>query len=140
MKLTAERSSAVYRLDVWEEDCYLYAHVEGERNRESAAALVRAVGAACIRHNRKRVLADIRDYHGEMGVYDTFSIPVTVFPAVREFSELERIAVVDCEERSSRIELLSKIARLNGYNLRGFIDLEDAMEWVAAGARTKSDS
>jgi hypothetical protein len=125
-----------YRLDVWDEPHYLYAHVTGERKKENIPSLVRAIASACVCHGRNRVLVDLREFDGSLGVYDTFSIPVAVFPSVKEFDFVDQIALVDSAARRQRAEFLSDLARKGGYNFRAFPDLDPALKWLTPPAES----
>ena len=125
-------SSMTYRLDVWEEDKYLYAHVVGERNRDTVATMSRGIVAACVRYGRDRVLVDMREFHGQMGIFDAFSIPIALFPSIREVDFVDQVAVLDAKERAHRAEFLSSMARKSGYNFRAFDDLDRAVKWISS--------
>jgi hypothetical protein len=121
-----------YRLDVWAEEGYLYAHLDGERTPDNIASAARTIAGACLRYEHDSVLADLRDFDGQISIFDSFMVPAKVLPAIKQFRVIDRVAIVDDQSRQERYRFFVDIAGKGGYKMRAFADLKPAIEWLHA--------
>ena len=67
-----------------------------------------------------------------MRTIDDYNIAVQEFPQLRRLSVLKRAAIVDSSENEDRLSFLETVAINRGYAFRGFLDIEEALEWLFA--------
>jgi hypothetical protein len=102
----------------------------GTRDPETVAAVAHEIAALCSEKGIPKALIDVSRLEGKLGTLDAFSLVVKHFPALRELSQLEGVAVLDKELTEERHRFLENVAVNRGFNIRMFDDADKAMEWL----------
>ena len=119
-----------YKLEITKEDGYLHARASGQRSLDTIIAVAKEVVGASAKHGYDRVLVDVRELEGEMGVFDAYSIPAEQFPLLKKLGVLKKAVIVDSEERRERYLFFESVARSRGFNFRAFGDIDAAVKWL----------
>jgi hypothetical protein len=128
-----------YELQIRIEEHYLYVCASGARTRSNVSSMAEAILDACSQNHVKRVLVDVRELTGRLSVFESYSIPVKVFPRLRKRGVLTKAVIVDSGERSDRSRFFESLARKLGFNIRIFEDVDRAIEWLCDGEQHVSD-
>ena len=99
--------------------------VDVERSREVLGELANT----CACRGVNCALLDVRDLHSEMTMNDLYSLAKT-FRAMG-FRPDQRLAVLH-RYRSERAESFTTFAANEGWDVRGFEDYEEAIEWFSS--------
>jgi len=117
-------------VEMTREPKYLHFRAKGMRSRESILALSKQIMDACIEHDARQVLVDVRELEGFLPVLDAYEIPAQEFPAMRRPEILRQAAVIDREGAEERGRFFETVAQNRGFNLRTFQDPDEAIEWL----------
>ena len=129
-----------FGLEMRPEGTYLYVCATGERTTDNIAAAAQQIITACVEHRLDAALVDIREFEGRISVVDSFMIPVSLFPSLKQLGTLNRVAILDTKERGERARFFETVARKGGYNVRAFSRLQCAIDWLTAEAEAESES
>lgn len=108
---------------------YLDIKVQGLRSFESAAAMAEEVFALIRKHQVSRLLLDIRDFYGKLGVPGSFRL---CSGKVSKFKQLkiDRAAVIDSAPEEKSGWFIETAVRNWGYSLRIFSDVQEGKDWL----------
>jgi hypothetical protein len=121
-----------YELDIIKEKSYLHICATGVRSLKNVVAIAKEVLEACAEINIDRVLVDVTSLVGQLRTIDGYNIAVQEFAQLRRLSVLRKAAIVDLNENKDRLSFLETVAINRGYAFRGFLDIEEALEWLFA--------
>ena len=128
-----------YKLEIYKEDGYLLARAVGQRTKDAIVTLAKEVVAAATKHDYDRVLVDVRELDGQMGVFDAYSIPVQHFPVLKQLRILTKAVIVDSPKRRERYLFFESVARARGFNFRAFEDVDVAVDWLLSSEEKLND-
>jgi hypothetical protein len=119
-----------YQLTYKKEKGIIYAKVSGIRNFETVSSIIKDIQQICNKERTSRVLVDVRGLEGHLKTIEAYEIPSSVFPRLREKHVIEKSAIVDLEESRKYFSFLENVAVNRSFNLRFFINTEEAIEWL----------
>jgi hypothetical protein len=119
-----------YKLEMTKEDGHLLARARGQRSLETVVAVAKEVVGACAKHGYDKVLVDVQNLEGQMGVFDAYAIPAEHFPLLKQLGVLKKAVIVDSEKRRERYVFFESVARGRGFNFRAFSDTDAAVKWL----------
>jgi hypothetical protein len=108
---------------------FLTARASGRRTLDAVTAMALQVAEAAEAAQAARILIDVRELEGRLGVLENYLLVRQVFERLRGMG-LRRAAVVDREPHPVRGWVLETMARNSGFNLRLFSSYEDASRWL----------
>ncbi len=127
-----------YQLEITPEETYLHVRATGKRTRGALAAIAEEVLEACRKYQIYKVLADIRELEGEMGIFDSMLIVTKEFPKLKADNVVQKAAIINPRNRHERSRFFEQMANKRGYNLRLFEDLTPALEWLTSPKKVES--
>ncbi len=85
----------------------------------------------CRKQHFDRVLVDVRELEGHLSIFESFMIPVKLFPRLKERHVINKAAIVDAESNRERIKFFESVARARDFNVCAFGDPDKAREWIS---------
>lgn len=107
----------------------LVARVRGKRTRENVIHITREVFAQAVESRNTKVMTDVKELSGRLGVIDDYFIVTELFGELRG-KGVAKAAIVDVEESPIHEWFIEVVARNRGYNFKVFSDETDAMDWL----------
>jgi len=102
----------------------------GSRSLETVVAMSNDILTACVEHNTKKILVDVRQLEGRLSSIDSYEIYNRHAPKIRDLNVITHNAIVDLEEFGSSYNFLETVAVNRGFNSRVFSDLDEAVKWL----------
>ena len=118
-----------YHLTLNVEKEYLMARASGSRTRAVVSSLVMEISNAAIQNQRGKVLIDVRELQGWLGVFDSYYIVTKDFHQLRG-KGIVKAAIVDRPLPKMREMFFQTVSHNRGFNLRIFEDPEAALPWL----------
>jgi hypothetical protein len=123
-----------HHLELMVEAEYMAARVIGSRTRVVVSSLVNEIAKAAIENRRDKVLIDVRNLEGWLGVFDSYFIVTKDFQRLRG-KGISKAAIIDRPLPKVREIFFETVSRNRGFNLRIFDNPETALAWLLAPAR-----
>ncbi len=123
-------------LEIKEE--YILAYGAGHRTRAAVSSLVTEIAHAAIEYKRGKILIDVRELEGRLGVVDSYSIVTEDFQRIRG-KGIVKAAIVDRPLPKLREWFFETVARNRGFNLRIFENPLVALDWLL-GPKTDGEN
>ena len=120
-----------HRLSIKSRGGYLYIRASGVRTRATVTAITMQVFEAAQARGFPKVLVDVRELEGQLGILDSYLIVTQVFEQLRG-KVLRKVVILDEQISSPRGWFIETVARNRGFNFRVFADLEEALAWLEA--------
>ena len=107
-------------------------HVEaaGVREMDSVTALARKVLDLAHRRKMTKILVDVRELSGRLGMSDAVHLVTKIFPEIKKARIIKQAAIVDVGVYKRQYRFFETLARNRGYNLMLFDDVEAAFRWI----------
>ena len=121
-----------YKIQLELRERCLFAAASGERTCKNVAAIAGEILDECVRANVARVFLDLRQLSGRLDISESILVITEMFPKMGLSQKLERVAVLESQERHERSRFFERAAHARGYNLRMFDDQDEAMDWISA--------
>ncbi len=118
-----------YALAIEVGDDYLSVRASGVRTGATVAAVAMEIFDAAVDHRVSKVLIDVRELEGRLGILDSYVVVTEVFQKLRG-KAIRKAAIVDRQTSSVRGWFLETVARNRGFNFRVLADEEEALEWL----------
>jgi hypothetical protein len=118
-----------YALAIEARDGYLFVVARGVRSRATVTEMTMEVFEVAIEHRVSKVLIDVRELEGRLGILDSYLLVTDVFQKLRG-QGVCKAAIVDRQVSSFRGWFLETVALNRGFNLRMFADQKEALEWL----------
>jgi len=119
-----------YELTTEKKDGYLHATVSGTRSFETVLDFIKDILTTCMKEDVKKLLADLREFEGQIDTLDAFMIPDKYFPLLEYRKALSRCAIIDLGEYKDRGQFFENVAVNRGFPLRFFRDPDEAVQWL----------
>ena len=104
---------------------YLTIRILGDADARVAEEIIAAVFREIAAHNCPRLLIDIREVDGRLGVLETFNV-VSTYSSIAGI----RAAIVDRPENRNWSDFYETVSLNRGYDNRVFTDIDKAVEWL----------
>jgi hypothetical protein len=101
----------------------------GVRTRSTVTAMTMEIFDIALDNRLSKVLVDVRELKGRLGILDSYLLVTEVFDKLRG-KGMRKAAIVDEQVSSFREWFLETVARNRGFNFRVFTDQEDALKWL----------
>ena len=118
-----------YTLFIEARGSHLFARASGVRTRDTVTAMTIDIFDTAIDNNLSKVLIDVNELKGKLGIFDSYRVVTLVFQSLRG-KGIRKAAIFDEQVSSHREWFLETVARNRGFNLRIFANLEDALKWL----------
>ena len=128
-QIQAAKSQPPHHLTMKVEEGYMTAHASGTRTRVVVSSLVAEIAKAAIENQCGKILIDVRELEGWLGVFDSYNLVTKDFQRLRG-KGIVKAAIVDRPLPKSREWFLEIVSHNRGYNLRIFENPEAALEWL----------
>ena len=119
-----------YELTIKKKEEILWVKATGTRSLETVLAMSNDILTACVEHNTKKILVDVRQLEGRLRSIDSYELFSRHAPKIRDLNIITRNAIVDLEEFGSSYNFLETVAVNRGFNSRVFTDLDEAVKWL----------
>ena len=119
-----------YTLEMEARNGCLFAVARGERTIDNISAIAEEILSECLRSDTVDVFLDLRQLTGRLDVSDSIQVIIREFPRIGLFQTLNRVAVLESEERDERSQFFERAAQARGYNIRMFEDQAKANDWI----------
>lgn len=136
MLIQTAKSQPPPQLTLKVEEGYMMARATGLRTRDVVSSLVAEIAKAAIENQCGKVLIDVRELEGWLGVFDNYNLVTKDFQQLRG-KGIVKAAIVDRPLPKSREWFLEIVSHNRGYNLRIFENPEAALEWLLDQAGTE---
>ena len=118
-----------YKLAIEARGDHLYVRASGVRTRATVTAMTLEIFDTAVTRSLTKVLIDVRELEGRLGMLDSYLMVTEVFQKLR-WKGVHKAAIVDEQASSFRGWFLETVARNRGFNIRVFADQEEAREWL----------
>jgi hypothetical protein len=118
-----------YTLAIEAKGDYLYVRSRGVRTRATVTAMTMEIFDAALAKALSKVLIDVRELEGRLGVFDSYLIVTEVFQKLRG-KGIQKAAIVDEQASPLHRWFLETVAVNRGFNLRILTDQQKALEWL----------
>jgi CHAD domain-containing protein len=118
-----------YTLAIEAKGDYLYVRSHGLRTRATVTAMTMEIFDAALAKALSKVLIDVRELEGRLGILDSYFVVTDVFQKLRG-KGIDKAAIVDESVSPLRWWFLETVAVNRGFNLRIFADQQKALEWL----------
>jgi hypothetical protein len=108
---------------------HLFARASGVRTLDTVTAITMEVFDAALANHLSKVLIDVRELKGRLGILDSYLVVTRLFEKLRG-KGIHKAAIVDERVPSLGGWFLETVARNRGFNFRVFADQEEALEWL----------
>ncbi len=119
-----------YEIEIVKEKSYLHLCVTGVRSPENVVEIAKEIRETCVEKNIDRVIVDVTSLVGKLRTIDNYKVAAQEFPRFRRLGVLKKAAIVDSSANKDRLSFLETVAINRGYTFRGFLDIEEALEWL----------
>lgn len=120
-----------HHLELKVEAEYMVANAAGSRTRGVVSSLVTEIAKVAIETQQQKVLIDVRNLEGWLGVFDSYFIVTKDFQQLRG-KGITKVAIVDRPLPKIREMFFETVSHNRGYNLRIFENPEAALSWLLA--------
>ncbi len=117
-----------YSITIEDKGSYLFARANGVRTRGSVIAITKEIFDAAVAGKLSKVLIDVRELKGQLGVLDSYYVVTEEFEKLRG-KGLRKAAIMDKKVRFVREWFLELVATNRGLNLKVFTSKEEAIKW-----------
>jgi len=114
-----------WRIETEFQSGYLTIRILGQAGARVSEEIVAAVFREIAANNCLRLLIDIRDVEGRLGVLDTFGL-VSTYPTIPGM----RAAIVDRPENKNWSDFYETVSVNRGYQNKVFTDIDEAIKWL----------
>ncbi len=128
-RVNATTPKHTYQISLKIEEEYMMASASGARTREVVASLVAEIAQAAIEHQKEKVLIDVRDLEGRLGVFDSYYLVTKDFQRLRG-KGIIKAAIIDRPLPKMRDWFLETVSQNRGFNLKIFDNPGNAFEWL----------
>jgi len=118
-----------YALAIETKGSHLFVHANGVRTHATVTAMTMEIFDAALANRMFKVLIDVRELEGQLGILDSYLVVTEMFEKIRG-KGLRKAAIVDRQAPSLRGWFLETVARNRGFNFRIFASQEEALEWL----------
>ena len=118
-----------YSLSMKVKSNHLSVYARGIRTRATVYAITMEVFEKARAEEQSRVLIDVKNLEGALGVLDSFFLVTEVFQKIRG-KAIRQAAIVDEHQSYLRGRFLETVAVNRGFNLKIFSNHEDAEAWI----------
>ena len=118
-------------LDIHKKHDYILVGFIGEFNLEAGKRTVDSMIEACFEHDLFAVLLDCRSMTGNLSIMDRYRLVVY---GQRMLGKVNRVALVGRQEAVLPDRFAETVAVNRGINLKVFIDMDQAVDWLKAQA------
>ena len=118
-----------YKLAIETKGNHLFVRADGVRTRATVTAMTMEIFDAALANHMSKVLIDVRELKGQLGILDSYLIVTEVFEKLRG-KGLRRAAIVDEQVSPLRERFLETVAYNRWFNFRVFTGTEEALEWL----------
>jgi hypothetical protein len=125
----ATTSKATYQISLKMEEEYMMACASGSRTQLVVASLVAEIAQAAIEHRKEKVLIDVRELEGRLGVFDSYYLVTKDFQRLRGKGIL-KAAIIDRPLPKMGDWFLETVSQNRGFNLKIFDNPENALDWL----------
>ena len=108
---------------------YVEARTSGVRTFDSVKAITLEIFDAALTAHRSKILIDVRELKGQLGVLESYRIVTEVFNNLRG-KGISTAAIVDQQIPQPRSWFLQTVAQNRGFNLRIFPQQDEARQWL----------
>ena len=128
-RINDAKPKPTYHISMKIEEEYMMACASGSRTRGVVASLVTEIAQATIEHQKGKVLVDVRELEGRLGVFDSYYLVTKDFQRLRGKGIL-KAAIVDRPLPKMRDWFLETVSQNRGFNLKIFENQETALVWL----------
>ena len=125
-----ELEKTIQGLTMVDGDDHLRVVARGKRTRESIVSIAEEIIDRCAQNGVDTVLVDVRELRGRLSVFDSLTVVRDDFAKLNPLGVLKRAGILDRLENRFRLRFFESVARRRGYNLRTFVDPEQANLWL----------
>lgn len=118
----------MFDIDVIKTAGFLRFVVSGTLDAQSDMEIDAAIARACVEHNARAMLIDIRDMVGRLSVMENHEAAKSFHRRMPR--SLAAIAVVDSPEHKAQSNMFELTAVNRGINLKFFETVDDAQSWL----------
>ena len=118
-----------YTLFIEVRGSYLFGRASGVRTSDTVTAMTIEIFNTAIDNNLSKVLIDVNELKGKLGILDSYRVVTEVFQNLRG-KGIRKAAIFDEQASSRREWFIETVARNRGFNFRIFANLEDALKWL----------
>jgi phosphatidylserine/phosphatidylglycerophosphate/cardiolipin synthase-like enzyme len=118
-----------YTVQIEKRNRYLFIEVYGQRSYPATEELARSIFQSAEEHQMSRLLIDVWNYSGRLGVADTYRLVTGSFPDFRN-KGIDRIAIIDTRPDKKSGWFFETVANNRGYSLKFFDDPQKAESWL----------
>jgi hypothetical protein len=129
---------AVPQLTIQVRDDYIHARAIGRRTRSAVASLAADIGRSAIEAGLHKILVDVRELEGWLGLFDSYFVVRDSLSALRGRG-IQKAAIVDRPAPTPGERFFELTARNRGFNLRIFESLQAAIRWLAGDSDGEAD-
>ena len=108
---------------------HLFVRASGVRTRATVTAMTMEIFDAAFANRLSKVLIDVRELKGRLGIVDSYLLVTEVFDKLRG-KGVRKAAIVDEQVSSLRGWFLETVAHNRSFDIRVFTDQEEAREWL----------
>ena len=112
------------------ENC-LFAVAKGVRTENSISEIAKEIFDKCASNNIVKAFVDLRQLTGRLNISESLQVINKLFPEIGIFRKLEKVAVLETNERNERSVFFEQAAQARGYNIRMFDDQDNAADWLS---------
>lgn len=120
----------LYDLQIEKESDFLSVKISGIRNSNTISKAAKEIIETCKINKCLKVIIDVRELEGRMSILESYMFVSREFTHLKQFSSLEKAAVVDNKESKKRLKFFERTANSFGFNLRTFVEPDEAREWM----------
>lgn len=128
-RINAVTSKATYQITLKIEEEYMLACASGFRTRGVVASLMTEIAHATIEHHKEKVLVDVRELEGRLGVFDSYYLVTKDYQRLRGKGIL-KAAIVDRPLLLMRDWFLETVSQNRGFNLKIYDNPKNALAWL----------
>lgn len=120
----------LYNLQIEKESNFLSVKISGIRNSKTVSKAAKEIIETCKINKCLKVIIDVRELEGRMSVFESYMLVSREFTRLKQFSSLEKAAIVDNKENKERLKFFERTAKTFGFNIRTFSEPDEAREWI----------
>ncbi len=118
-----------YTIQIEKRNHHLFFEVYGQREFSTTEKLARSIFASAEEQQVSRLLINVWNYSGRLGVADTYRLVTGSFPEFRKLG-IQRIAIIDTRPDKKSGWFFETVASNRGYSIKFFDDPETAEAWL----------
>ena len=118
-----------YTIQIEKRNHYLFFEVYGQRDYSATEKLARSIFESAEEHRISRLLIDVWNYSGRLGVADTYRLVTGSFPDFRK-KGIDQIAIIDTRPDKKSAWFFETVASNRGFSIKFFDDPDAAEAWL----------